>query len=381
MNSLKLILSNYRYLAPAMLFATLNIFFGTWAIYIPSIKEKLGIDEGQLGFAILFLGLGTFIMLILSPTLIKKIGVGKAAALSIYLLGFSFLLPFLAENNNQLCLALLMVGFTSGFTDIAINTLVTEIEKEDRLHIMSANHGFFSLGGVLSAGIGTFFLPQVENPFNHMLFLVILMAVINGLLYKYYRQVNAPEVEQASFKFSYLKPLLALVVIGFFVMASEGAIADWSALYLEKVSMAKDNLIGLGYTAFSATMALGRFLGDGVSLRYGSRNIILTGSLLAALGFTLILMVKTTLAIIGFGFVGLGFSVIVPELFRLGGKVKNVDAAQAVSIVAGSGFLGFLVGPVLLGFLAKSSSLKLSFVALLAFTSVAFLTAYGLKKR
>jgi len=268
MNSLKLILSSKRYLAPALLFATLNIFFGTWAIYIPSISSKLNMDEGQLGFAILFLGLGTFLMLLVSPYLIRRMGVGKASAVAIYLLGFSFLTPFLATNAFQLSMGLFLMGLCSGFTDIAINTLVTEIEKEDKVHIMSSNHGFFSLGGVFSAGIGSLFLPVVSTPLIHMAVLVILMGLINGALLSQYLNIKAEKVEGMSFKLEYFKPLLALVVICFFVMASEGAIADWSALFLEKVSGAKEKFIGFGYTAFSATMALGRFLGDGISQKY-----------------------------------------------------------------------------------------------------------------
>ena len=381
MTSLFLILSKKRYLAPAMLFATLNVFFGTWAIYIPYIKNKLAINEAELGFAVLFFGIGTFLMLVGAPILIKKFQVGKSSAYGIFLLGIVFLFPFVTTTYIGLCTSLFFVGMIGGFTDIAINTMVTEIEKEDKVHIMSSNHGFFSLGGMVSAGIGTLFLPKVDEPVYHMLFLVVLMAVINGLLVSNYFNITTSKAEGSSFSFKYFKPLLALLIIGFFIMGGEGAIVDWSALYLENVSMVKISMIGLGYTIFSFTMALGRFFGDGISLKFGSRNIIVLGCILACIGFGCILLVKPYIAFFGFGLVGLGFSVIVPELFRIGGKMENIDSAQGISLISGSGFLGFLLGPVFLGFLAKASTLKLSFIALFCFTFISLTIALTLKKK
>jgi len=230
-------------------------------------------------------------------------------------------------------------------TDVAMNTLVTEIEKEDKIHIMSSNHGFFSLGGFIGAGFGGFFLSETNVPLYHLYIVIVILLVLNLIVVKYYYSISSNDANESSFQFKNFKPLLVLAFIAFFVMASEGAIVDWSALYLEKVSLAKLSWIGLGYTAFSATMAFARFLGD-----------------------------------IGFGFVGLGLSVIIPELFRLAGKTKGVESSQGISFVSGIGFFGFLIGPVLLGFLADVSSLKLSFIALLSFIIISFLLAFKLKR-
>lgn len=379
--TLQLIFSDRKYLSVSMCFLTLNILFGTWAIYIPAIKKKLAIDEGQLGFAVLFLGIGTFLMLIFAHKIIQKLHAGRSTALAIFLLILSFSLPFFATDYFWLCASLFVVGITSGLTDISMNTVVTEIEKTDEVHIMSANHGFFSLGGMISAGLGSLFMPMVENPLHHMLVVILLMIVFNLFFVSNYYHISSKEVEKNSFNFKYLKPLFVIILIGFFIMASEGAIVDWSALYLEKISLAENSLIGFGYTAFSFAMAFGRFLGDGISKKYGSKLLISFGSLIGILGFGLVLLVHPIVAIIGFGLVGLGFSVIVPELFRIGGKVPNVDASQGISLIAGSGFLGFLIGPVLLGFLAKTYSLKISMIALLGFTLISLLASFTLKNR
>lgn len=380
MKSLKLILTNPRYFAPAFVFASLNIVFGTWAIYIPTIKTKLGIDEGELGFAIFCMALGTLTMIAFAPKIIGSFGVGRTTAIGLFLFLVTFIIPFSVNSYYMLCIGMYIVGAFSGVTDVAMNTLVTEIEKQDTIHIMSANHGLFSLGGFIGAGIGGFFLSETAIPLNHLLIVVSILIILNIVLVKFYYRVSSKINEEYSFQLKNFKPLLVLALIAFFVMASEGAIVDWSALYLEKVSLTKLSWIGLGYTAFSATMALGRFFGDEISGRFGSRALILIGSLLGVFGFGFVLMVQPILAIAGFGLVGLGLSVIIPELFRLVGKTKGVESSQGISFISGIGFFGFLIGPVLLGFLADVSSLKLSFLALLSFIAVSLLLALKLKR-
>ena len=320
-------------------------------------------------------------MVFLAPLLIKKLGVGKATAYGVFILLFTLVLPFVASTFLILCAGMYIFGTACGFTDIAMNTLVTELEKEDGVTIMSANHGFFSIGGFLGAGIGGLFLESVNVPLNHLLVVIAIMLILNLIFVKHYFKIKSVSEEKEAFSLKNFLPLLGLALIGFFVMASEGAIVDWSALYLEKVSLANISMIGLGYTAFSITMAIGRFLGDEISSRYGSRQLIILGSLLGSVGFACVLLVNPMWVIIGFGMVGLGLSVIVPELFRLGGKTEGVESSQGISFISGTGFLGFLVGPVLLGFLADMSTLKLSFIALLCFTGMSMLIALRLKRR
>jgi MFS family permease len=381
MNSLRLIITNSKYFAPAFVFATINIIFGTWAIYIPAIKSKLGIDEGDLGLAIFCMAVGTLIMILLAPKLINMLGVGRATCFGVFFFLFSFIIPFGTSQYLWFCFGMFTVGLFAGFTDVAMNALVSEIEKKDKVHIMSANHGFFSLGGFLGAGIGGFFLTKDILPINHLLVVILILLVVNLIFLRKYITVSSEKLEDNTFNFDLVSPLIVLGIVAFFIMATEGAIVDWSALYLEKVSLAKLSWIGLGYTVFSATMALGRFFGDAISSRFGSKPLILGGIFIASIGFSCILMVGPVIALIGFGLVGIGLSVVIPELFRLAGTVKGLDASIGISFVSGIGFLGFLVGPVLLGFLAELSSLKLSFLALLIFVIVSFFTALTLKKR
>lgn len=379
MKSLYLILSNPRYFAPAFVFASLNIWFGTWAIYIPSVKEKLGIDKADLGIALFFLALGVFTIFPVASKIINKLGVGKATWWGVIFCTITALMPLAAPSYELLCAALFLFGVSNGITDIAMNTLVTELEKEDKVQFMSAAHGFFSLGGVV-AGLGSFLIPLMNSPVVHMTIIAVIVLLTNLLFKNHYLTITSAPVEKEPFSLKLFKSLFFLGLIGFISFASEGAIVDWSALYLKEVTVAPEFLFGAGFLAFSITMTLGRFLGDGISERIGSIKIVALGAIVAILGYVGVLSQNTYLAILGFAFTGLGFSVMVPELFRIGGKVKGVDSAQGIAFIAGTGYLGFLSGPVILGFLAEEYSLNSSFWVLLVCAALVLLITSFLKK-
>ncbi|QBA63486.1 MFS transporter [Muriicola soli] len=365
MRSLRLILSNPRYFGPAWAFASLNILFGTWAIYIPTVKDDLGIDKATLGIALFFLSLGVFTVFPVASRIVNYLGVGRATWFGILLLCLTALFPLMADSFITLAIALFFFGSANGLLDISMNTLVTEIEKEDRQNFMSASHGFFSLGGVL-AGLGSFLILIFSNRMLHMVLAILLVLSINFIFHKRYKHIRAAPIVKEPFSFRNFKPLLLLGLVSFVVMGSEGAIVDWSGLFLKEETLAPETLWGAGFLGFQITMTLGRFLGDAISARIGSVKIVALGASIAIAGYLCVLMVQTYLAILGFALTGLGFSVIIPELFRIGGNVKGVESSQGVAFIAGTGYSGFLMGPVILGFLAEKYSLNTSFMVLLA---------------
>ena len=379
MKSLRLILSNPRYFGPAWAFASLNILFGTWAIYIPTKKEDLGIDKATLGIALFFLSLGVFTVFPVASRIINNIGVGKATWVGVILLCISAVFPMISTSFMTLAIALFVFGATNGFLDISMNTLVTEIEKEDQQNFMSASHGFFSLGGVL-AGLGSFFIVTLENRVVHMLLAIILVFCVNFIFHRGYKTIIAAPIEKEPFSFKNFKPLLLLGMVSFVVMGSEGAIVDWSGLFLKEVSLAPEAIWGAGFLGFQIMMTLGRFLGDAISARIGSVKIVAVGAFIAIIGYLFVLSADVYLAILGFALTGMGFSVIIPELFRIGGNVKGVESSQGVAFIAGTGYSGFLLGPVILGFLAEQYTLNTSFMVLLACVIVVLLITYFLKK-
>ncbi|MFS4494779.1 MFS transporter [Maribacter sp. 2308TA10-17] len=364
MKSLRLILSNPTYFGPAWVFASLNILFGTWAIYIPTVKEALEIDKSQLGIAIFFLSLGVFTVFPISSKIINKVGVGKATWYGVLCSCAAAILPLLAPSYYTLMAGLFLFGASNGFTDIAMNTLVTEVEKKDDIKFMSAAHGFFSLGGVL-AGLGSFLIGPLDNPVLHMGIAVALVLVVNIIFHQKFKHIVAAAIEKEPLSLKVFKPFLLLGLISFIAMGSEGAIVDWSGLYLKEISIAPEALWGAGFLGFQITMTLGRFLGDGISAKIGSIKMVAFGTLFVLVGYALVLSTQMNLAILGFAFSGLGFSVMVPEVFRIGGNVKGVESSQGIAFIAGSGYAGFLCAPPILGQIADRSSLVTCFWVLL----------------
>ena len=380
MRSLRLILTQPKFFAPAWVFASLNLWFGTWVIYIPWVKEYLQIDKAQLGFAIFFLSFGVFAAFPLASPIITKIGVGRATWWGVILCSLSAMIPLLAGSLGILMLGLFLFGASNGFLDIAMNTLVTEIEKEEKKQFMSASHGFFSLGGVL-AGLGSFAIPAIDNAPLHMGIVVFVVFLINLLFRKHYIHISAIPAKKEPFRFSLFKTLFILALISFIAMGSEGAIIDWSGLYLKEITEAPEILFGAGFLIFSITMTLGRFLGDGISSRIGSIRSVMLGIVIALAGYALVLTGSTLISIVGFGCAGLGFSVIVPEMYRIGGNIKGVISSQGIAFIAGSGYAGFLLAPPILGYISEQSSLVVTFIILAACAVLALFLNLILKQK
>jgi predicted MFS family arabinose efflux permease len=295
----------------------------------------------------------------------------------ILFLALFFNLPLLASNYYLLCSSLLFTGIFSGFTGTSMNALVSIIEKRDQQNFMSAAHGFFSLGGFIGAGIGSFLIVQFSNPSYHMLLMSSIIVISTLLLSPSYKNVVEPEEDKSRENtniFKNIQPVLGLSIIAFIIMFNEGAVEHWSNLFLFDIVRVSESQAGFGFVIFSLTMTLGRFLGDGVSKKIGSIKSISFGLIIAAMAYSLILVSNFYTTVLGFGVLGLGISVIVPEVFRLAGKTKGLNTSVAISVVSGIGFMGFLVGPVLLGFISNWSNLIMSYVFLLAL----IVTAFGL---
>jgi MFS family permease len=384
MQSLLLILSRKRYFAPVWVFASINIMVGTWVLYLPRVKQKLAIGDGDIGIALFCYAVGGLLAVTFSSKIIDALGTGKATLYGILIFSLLFLLPIVAPSLVLLCASLVLAGMSSAFTDIAMNALVSDLEKEDGAHFMSAAHAFFSLGGVLGAGIGSLLIGYIDLPFTHILGVAAVLIFTNLILSKHFIGITATatEKEENGFSFSLLKPLLALTIIAFIVMGSEGSLEQWSKLYLEDVvAVTSEGLAGLGFVIFSAAMTLGRLFGDGVSARLGSYRIIIYGLLIAIVGYAAILSRSQGISLLGFGLVGVGFSVIIPELFRLAAQAKGMTASQGISIVAGMGFVGFMAGPAIMGSLAAAFTLWTSYLALGIASAIALVVGIVLSSR
>ena len=254
------------------MFSSINILIGTWILYLPYIKNKFLLNDTEVGVA-LFLPPVAYSFLSMVPALNVRLGTGRSTKIGVLLLALAFNLPLLAPSYVLLCASLLLIGLLSGFTDVSMNALMSIIETKEEKHLMSAAHGFFSLGGFIGAGIGVCF-SFLSHPSGHMLFISVAVILSNLWLAKYYTKINEAVERQENAKkqpfFKRLRPVISLSLVAFVVMFNEGAVEHWSNLYLFEVVNVPQNQAGYGFVLFSLSMTLGRFLGDGFSEQFGS---------------------------------------------------------------------------------------------------------------
>lgn len=376
MLSFKVFFQNRRYFAPAFLYSCFSLIFSTWVIYIPYIAEKLNITEGKIGGALFFTSLGSLSMLPISNRMVDKLGVGRQAFFGFVCYALAVYGMFLAPTYPMLCLALYCFGTMSSVFAISLNSLTATIEKQASKNIMTGSHGFWSLGGIIGASTGSFIAGILKMPFLHITVLVTILISLQLWLKKEYFHIRTEHYEKEKHGKFPIRPLLAIASVSLVIMVSEGAIADWSALYLKKVVVMKGQFLGLGYALFSVGMTLGRFTGDALSHRFGSWKILRIAIGTGLAGFTLVLLSFPLTTLAGFFIIGLGFSVVVPEVYRLASRIKGIRTADGVSFISATANVGFLTGPVLLGFIAELHTLRVSFMVLMGLVTMAFIMSF-----
>ena len=352
----------YR-MAVGCLFFLQGICFASWASRIPSIQQKLQLTDTALGVVLFALPVGSMIALPFSGWLVTKFGSKKIATNALLL--YSVLLLCLGMSDNVVLLAssLVLFGMAGNLSNIAINTQAVGVEAKYGRNIMASFHGLWSLAGFTAAGIGTFMIGHSVVPFNH--FLLVTALIFGGMAAAF--QYLLPNEEKPATSTPFLikpdKTLLRLGIVAFCCMICEGAMFDWSGIYFQKVVKAEKDWIGAGYTAFMLTMATGRFIADWVSHRLGFRKTIRISGLLIAAGLSIAVIFPYVLpSILGFLIVGFGVSSVVPLVYSEAGKSKRMSPGIALAAVSSIGFLGFLIGPPLIGIVAGLFSLRISFL-------------------
>lgn len=355
-------------LSVGITFMVLSIMFGSWLARLPEIKAGLSLSEGQLGIALLGMPLGALTLSPFAGWLIKRLTTGRAMLIASLIFCTVFPLSAFASGQLSLMAILYVIGLSNSFMNISMNAAAAAVESHYSLAIMSACHGMFSLGAMLGAGSsGLAAAAEIPLPV-HLITLALLMIVVQLLL----RPVILALPHSAAGGSSFALPpraILSLALVGFCIMIGEGAVADWSAIYLRDSLAAGPFLASLGFAGFSFAMALGRFAGDSIRLYLGTTRTIFMGSLLGAAGLGLaVLLPQPALAVLGFTIVGLGFSTVVPLLFSAAAKMPGLAPGTGIAAVASAGVVGFLIGPPLIGLIGEHFGLStgLGLVSVLA---------------
>jgi len=355
-------------IAVGVLFFMAGLCFSSWASRIATIQQNMGLTDAALGAVLFSLPVGLMLSLPFSGWIITKIGSKKLLLAAILVYGICLISLGLAQNTFQLIICLVCFGFSSNAVNISVNTQAVAAEGMYDKPIMASFHGLWSLAGFTGAGIGTVMIANRIDPFHHFILVLVILAIGVAAASKYLHNdagvLKNKETVSVSLreKFRLMVPLLTLGSIAFCSMICEGAMFDWSVIYFKKVVAAPIALQGAGFTAFMLTMAGGRFIADWFAHRFGlKRTLQVSGSLTASGLLVAIIFPYFYTAMAGFLLVGAGVSSVVPMVYSAAGRSKTMSAGVALAAVSTIGFIGFLVGPPVIGFIAGLATLRASF--------------------
>jgi MFS family permease len=356
-----------RRLAVSALFFLSGLCFSSWASRIPDIKTKLGLSEGELGGLLLGMPIGSLIALPLVGWLVDKFGSRSIVIIAAIL--YPLVLPFigLAPSFWALAAVLVMYGMSGNLLNISMNTQAIGVEKLYGKTIMASFHGLWSLAGFTGGAIGALMINLQLPPFTHFVLITLVAFAITAFAYRY---TISQESRKTSSGFVFRKPdplILRVGLIALCGMMCEGCMFDWSGVYFQKVVQAEAALVTAGYIAFMSTMALGRFISDYFTDLLGTARMLQISSLLISLGLVIAIALPYLVpAIAGFLLVGLGVSSVIPLTYSVAGRASTLSPGIAIALVSSIGYFGFLFGPPLIGFIAETFNLRISF-AFIAF--------------
>ena len=362
-------------IAVGVMFFMAGICFASWASRIATIQQNLNLSDAGLGGVLFALPVGLICSLPFSGWVITRIGSRKLLVSALVVYSLTLVSLGMAQNTVQLVACLLLFGFSSNAVNISVNTQAVAAEELYKRPILSSFHGLWSLAGFSGAAIGTFMIGQHVIPFKHFS-LIMALAIIAVIFTTRYLKNDKPANAGPVFVMPD-NSLIKLGVIAFCSLICEGAMFDWSVIYFKKVVLAQNAYMGAGYTGFMLTMATGRFIADKFAHRFGLKRTLQVSGMLTATGLLIaVAFPYLYTAIFGFLLVGFGVSSVVPLVYSAAGKSKTMSPGVALAAVSTIGFMGFLFGPPIIGFVAGIATLRASFtlIALMGICVTVFAT-------
>lgn len=352
-------------LAIGAVFLANGLGIGAWAAALPGLQRNLSFSTAQLSLALLAFAIGAVIAMPLAGAIAARIGAARLTRLSAVSFAVALVGPAFSPNLALLIFSAGLLGAANGTLDVAMNGHAASVEQQWGAPIMSSFHAAFSIGGLAGAalsGVVTETAGVVAGLLSAACLILVLISVASSALVPRGNPAAGPGLA-----FSWPKPrMLGLCAIAFICLLTEGAMVDWSAIYLANTTRASSAISAAGYAAFSITMASGRLMGDRVVAIVGGPLVMQVGAALAAVGLGLAALVPvTSVVVIGFALAGLGLANIVPILFSIAGRVGPI-AASGIAVVATAGYAGFVAGPALIGALVSLAGLQFAMACLAA---------------
>ena len=353
--------------------------YGIWASRVPAIAEMHKLSESLLGILLLSMAAGAIISFPLAGKMVDRYGSADVTKKIAFLYGATLVALAIAPNVWLLGLSLFLFGAAHGSMDVSMNAWAGEVEKHLGKPIMSSFHAMWSLGTGAGAASGFFAVRLSAEPMSHFLVaasLCLTLSLYFGLID--WQSPAASQKEQPAENDAKRKPFplpqgaLALAgIMGFCSALGEGAMADWSAIFLVQVTLVDEGIAALGFATFSVVMVIMRLLGDKIIAHLGAVRSAQMSSLAAICGTLLAILVGTLpAALVGFALMGVGYALIFPLIFSRAANDDTLSPGAAIASVATFGYGGGLLGPVLIGFLADIFFIRWAFLLLSALAIV-----------
>jgi predicted MFS family arabinose efflux permease len=354
----------------------------SWASRIPQIKAATGLSDGLFGLVLLSASLAS--LAAMRPVSLALAKQGSKTLIRVSLIPFAAATILLADARNGLWLALALacIGSIGGALSVSMNAQGVEVERGYGRPLMNGFHACYSAGGLAGALAGSLAAHAGYSPLRHVAVAAIAAAALclaatRGLVP---RPQDQPAAERAGRSASLgqhgvrrsparrfagrlpgTRRLWILAAIVFCLLLSEGAMADWSALFLKDSLSATAAMAALGYAMFSLAMTVGRTVGNRIVAALGPVNTVRCGAGVAAVSLSVGLSANSpVVAVVGFGCFGLGMSVIAPTAFSTAGNTPGMASGSALATVSAAGYLGLFVGPGLIGNVSQISSLAVA---------------------
>ncbi|WP_406072381.1 MFS transporter [Streptomyces sp. NBC_01020] len=344
--------------AIAALFCFLGFQYGTWASRLPTLKTQLHLTEAELGLLLMACGAGAAVSFPLVTVLMRRLGSRRLASLSALCLGL-LLLALAAVPDYPVAVVIVGCdGIAVGCLNVAMNAQGAALETAYGRTAMARLHATFSAGSLgaalLASGVNTLTTSlAVHFGVAAVILLLLVGFAQTGLLTEDQRQEPAEKTARRRLSVPSRMTLWMGCAMAFGTV-TEGAMNDWSALYMKDVLKAAASVAPLGIAVVSVMMVLARIFADGWRTRWGDGRIVLTGSVLAGAGLALALLVGGVVpALVGFACVGLGVAAVTPCVYVAAAR----QGPEALALVAAMGTVGLLAGPAMIGFIANAGSL------------------------
>jgi MFS family permease len=362
--------SNKKALAVGYAFILMGALFGTWATFIPWVKQRLEINDAKLGLLLLCFPIGAALFNPLSAWLISKLNMRKATRLGMILLPLAYCLPINMPSIPLIGLGLVLTGMAVAQLNIAMNTCVAAIEANEGINIMSTSHGMFSIGLAIGSTIASISFGLGIDPRIHIIATAGLFIIggflVSGIIETVLdppksQKIGGPTLQNERDP-DMFRNVFMMVIVSVFANMTEGCMADWTGVYMKEIVHASPYFIGWGLAAYSFLMAIGRFCGDGLLPLFGGKNLLLFGGICVAIGLlTCIFFPSQWICIIGFAVVGFGISFNSPIMYGSAARIPGMGDGKGLALLNSFGMIGFLGGPVIIGFISNSVGLKMAF--------------------